>query len=707
MATHPVLPRLLALLLLLALLVALPGGQMATARNGGAAPRALAGPGLLVETVVAEDGPRLLVRSPGRFELQLDQAGIAAWYDLEGDPSRQQNLVDGPSLLAHGVGNRRAAWRLLSASPVLVHVAWEAPGLRRSYTIWAGGQVQISSNEAGAARLARRTDANTGAALQAKSDGSYSLFLGAWTGEDWPAPRGSLAGTMQSPPGDLLELTASDGRAELEIPVDVGLRGPRVAIAGWPGPEVSLRRGDAALVQGQDYVAHWDAASGTLTAQIFSTVPVGADGAMRSFSFLAADEPALSLGVEGRNLTPEGLLEVDGNLPDNVGALSTLDSFFIPYIQNSSTITVTGAYQGAGVAGVEFVLAGQSRQILGEPNTPLAVGFELPGYGEYRLDGYLLDAAGNRLSETPADSIAPLALGRIIINIGDSITAGQKGEGVGFGGPNYPVTTASRSPVASSDGRNFFQYDNRSGPLDSPALFYRGFQVSLNNLLTACSNAPVFILNNGHTGLRLGFKRDQGPPPPPSSALAKLSAYRDQIQTLGARYVIIGLGTNDGDEVRARSLFREQYDTLIDGLWPDQYGLTIWLSRIPYNTWPSAKDEAERQQKTEYIQDYNEIIIDIARDRYAPYQPVLVGPDFYSYFQTVQSELADGIHPNQAGYESMAKLWAGQVVNGVAPATLLLPCEQFAGESSSPQPPVDLAPRLWMPVLNKPAMVRR
>jgi len=53
------------------------------------------------------------------------------------------------------------------------------------------------------------------------------------------------------------------------------------------------------------------------------------------------------------------------------------------------------------------------------------------------------------------------------------------------------------------------------------------------------------------------------------------------------------------------------------------------------------------------IQDYNAAIDELRISNGIS----VVAPDFYAWFQSHQSQLADGIHPNGTGYQSMANLW--------------------------------------------------
>jgi lysophospholipase L1-like esterase len=53
------------------------------------------------------------------------------------------------------------------------------------------------------------------------------------------------------------------------------------------------------------------------------------------------------------------------------------------------------------------------------------------------------------------------------------------------------------------------------------------------------------------------------------------------------------------------------------------------------------------------IQEYNVAIDELVLTN----NIAVVPPPFYAYFQTHQGELADGLHPDGTGYQSMANLW--------------------------------------------------
>jgi lysophospholipase L1-like esterase len=68
---------------------------------------------------------------------------------------------------------------------------------------------------------------------------------------------------------------------------------------------------------------------------------------------------------------------------------------------------------------------------------------------------------------------------------------------------------------------------------------------------------------------------------------------------------------------------------------------------VPYTTDPLTS--------TTIIQEYNVVIDELASENGIT---TFTAPnDFYTYFQNNPGELPDGIHPNGAGYQSMAALW--------------------------------------------------
>jgi lysophospholipase L1-like esterase len=75
-------------------------------------------------------------------------------------------------------------------------------------------------------------------------------------------------------------------------------------------------------------------------------------------------------------------------------------------------------------------------------------------------------------------------------------------------------------------------------------------------------------------------------------------------------------------------------------------GKTPYLAKVPYTTL-SRYDILS-------IQEYNGVIDELVVVNGISVVP----PNFYSWFQAHTSQLADGLHPNGTGYQSMANLWS-------------------------------------------------
>jgi lysophospholipase L1-like esterase len=76
-------------------------------------------------------------------------------------------------------------------------------------------------------------------------------------------------------------------------------------------------------------------------------------------------------------------------------------------------------------------------------------------------------------------------------------------------------------------------------------------------------------------------------------------------------------------------------------------GKTPYLAKVPWTSSASLSIAA--------IQNYNAAIDELRSSNGIS----VVAPDFYAWFQSHTSQLADGIHPNGVGYQSMANLWFG------------------------------------------------
>lgn len=682
--------RMFPLLACLALLLSVHLTRPSLSKNTQPSP-----PGLTTELRRQNGNALLVVRSTERFELQLDDEGIAAWYDLRRDPQRRTNLVlPGTRLLEHRLqgasSHLRGPFSIQEQTPVRVRVVWQgeagtpAQPFSITYTIWAGGQVAVvlETPTRATTTLRRDSDAITGAAMRAEppipsADGTVTqalmLALDAWTGERV----GSLANAtlanddaQSTTPDYNPETGALHARAEgtyplqLRLPAATVLRQPRFEIAGWPGADLTVRHGQTVLVEGVDYLANWNAETGQLILQYL--FPLGGSSDDENVLTLTPAPAAatLRLGIAGRSVDANGRLVIDANMPDHNGTDTTLDIFRIPYIQSSPTFRARATLQGGG-AGVKFVLLrGEGRvHTVVDQDAPYEATFTLPTFGEYRLDAYMLDGQGRTINASPDDSINPLGYGHIFVTIGDSITAGKYGGEITKDDPLYPVQSCKSELPAdgrSKDCRNFYQYDNVE---NNQRPFYSSYHVGLNDRLTACSAAPVFLLNDGFSGINTA--RGQAD----RHARSKLAAYSDHIEKLGARHILLQLGTNDASQELAVDAWSDDLNKVIDGLQEPHPGLTIWVARLPWRN-----DDGDAAAITA---DYNEQIPAIVQAQNASPNRVRLGPDFYTLFQNSPALLDDDrLHPNRQGFNGMARLWADAVCQ-VLPAPAPFIFDQF------------------------------
>lgn len=703
-------------------LAALLVGMLAIDMQRPAAAQPPAPPGLQVATQAGPDGPLITVESADRFALTFDAAGISAWYDLQQDADRATNLVapegrlfelrstlDG-SLISGALSLERA-------SPVKAVLRWSGQAAGQpfalTYTIWAGGQIAIELRGSPllSADLQLRPDTNVGTTLQTLSTSTegdaavqtWMLYLNAWTADEiQPA----AAGGGQAGTGTLDELntiqTDAGGGSSLTIVPPAGIvRQPRFSVQGWPGPQVGVRRNGITLMEGVDYLAGWDAATGQLDLQYLHLLPQSSDPAARSFTLITPDNGAAvalriqrlsgSNVVDRTDVNEAGLLVVDANLPSRSGTtpgtLTTGDTFQIPYIQTWSDLRLRAAVSNppANFSGVRFSVSGPGySQTIDDTNGAdgYSALFSFTRRAEYVASATLLV---NGAPSGTFDEIGQVAYGHIFVTIGDSITAGKWGWYLNTGAAGFPITSPPSPggdiPV-SADGRNYPQMDNSSAPdAGNPNNYtnrqYGGYQIELNDRLTACLNSPVFLLNSGISGLRTG--RDstgQSPNTGIGNALVKQAAYRGQIDTLGAGQVLLMIGTNDAGGLGASTVDTTKYSTdlkaLVNALRQSDFNnLRVYIARLPWRNDGNTTDAQTRRSQTRA---YNTVIQNLVNTnepaglKTNP-QRVFVGPQFYNYFSipSNQDEIntidpidasSDNIHPTVDGISSMATLWA-------------------------------------------------
>lgn len=226
-----------------------------------------------------------------------------------------------------------------------------------------------------------------------------------------------------------------------------------------------------------------------------------------------------------------------------------------------------------------------------------------------RESGVVLDklVLTTNSSYTPAGTGPPETVSSDYVAVGDSITAGSHDD-------------------ISSDGI--------------------GYEPILGNLLTAYKGSTVAVANEGVSGT--------------SSADGVASISSTLSKYPSAKYYLVMYGSNDayndtttaavpsgmgllpGDPGYADS-YKDNMQKIISAIFAA--GKTPYLAEVPYTSDPLRSNSM--------IQEYNVAIDELVLTNNISVVP----PAFYAYFYTHQDELADGLHPNGTGYQSMGNLW--------------------------------------------------
>ena len=169
-----------------------------------------------------------------------------------------------------------------------------------------------------------------------------------------------------------------------------------------------------------------------------------------------------------------------------------------------------------------------------------------------------------------------------------------------------------------------------------------GYEPILGTLLTAAKGYPISVANEGISGT--------------SSADGVVSISTVLAKYPTAKYYLVMYGTNDatipavpsgwglipGDPGYSGS-YKDNMQRIISAILAA--GKTPYLAEVPYTTDPLRSNAM--------IFEYNAAVDELVLTNNIMVTP----PPFYAYFQAHTGELADGIHPNGTGYQSMANLW--------------------------------------------------
>ena len=172
-----------------------------------------------------------------------------------------------------------------------------------------------------------------------------------------------------------------------------------------------------------------------------------------------------------------------------------------------------------------------------------------------------------------------------------------------------------------------------------------GYEPILSDLLTTSKGYPNIVSNEGVGGVSSADGA--------TFISATLSKYPS------ATYVLVQYGSNDADNLYGGPVpsglgltlgqpgytgsYKDNMQRIISAIVLG--GKTPYLAKVPY----CSTSRCDLQS----IQEYNAVIDELVVANLISVVP----PDFYSWFQAHTSQLADGLHPNGTGYQSMANLW--------------------------------------------------
>jgi lysophospholipase L1-like esterase len=179
----------------------------------------------------------------------------------------------------------------------------------------------------------------------------------------------------------------------------------------------------------------------------------------------------------------------------------------------------------------------------------------------------------------------------------------------------------------------------------------RGYEPTLGDLLRNSKGYPNTIANWGVDGAT-------------SAAGSKFISLT--LSTVPwAKYFLVMYGTNDArlpapvasgkgkgpGDPGYRGSYKESMQRIISAI--QSAGKIPCLAKVPYTTSSSIDIGSLRE--------YNVVIDELV----AANKIAVTPPDFYAHFQKHPDELADGMHLNKIGYESMANLWFIALTNMV------------------------------------------
>ncbi|MFY9615120.1 MAG: GDSL-type esterase/lipase family protein [Candidatus Dormiibacterota bacterium] len=334
-------------------------------------------------------------------------------------------------------------------------------------------------------------------------------------------------------------------------------------------------------------------------------------------------------------------------------------AFSVPYIQTGSDLQYSLETNGPGdrtIVDVTLDAGGPNRQVQRLKGSNLGGSFHNVGYGEHTLDArmYVPEEeifAAFALAQKPLATarLGHIGRGDVIVAIGDSITEGLSG------GP-YPPGAIDRlgyftdwiaarnalqgvdPGLVSGDGRQFPQAGASLHPASRPS-----FVVQLSQMLEAGRGHPVLIVNEGWSGITSdGYDH-----------VSDSQHFKDLVAAAHPNGWLINLGANDVKVKRPADEYQARMATLVGNL--NRLGAPGSAIHLACPSYRNDADQQKKELEATYLP-----VVDGLRSQFG----LAAAPDFFAHYRDRSGDLADGVHPNAAGYAAMAQLWDDALVAG-------------------------------------------
>jgi lysophospholipase L1-like esterase len=234
-------------------------------------------------------------------------------------------------------------------------------------------------------------------------------------------------------------------------------------------------------------------------------------------------------------------------------------------------------------------------QAKGSSKSPQSYNWSISGLSSYTT--YYYRAAASNSGGTQKGVINSFLTGETHVAVGDSITAGSHDDILADGIGYEPILADFLGVMIANDGVS--GYTSADGA------------ATISTTLSNNPSANYFLIMYG--------TNDAWIPPIPS-----------------------GKGLNPGS-IGYSGSYKDHMQQIISAVLGA--GKTPYLAKVPYSSHPLISDAS--------IREYNTVINELVVANNITVTP----PDFYTWFLSNPSQLADTVHPNGTGYKSMASLW--------------------------------------------------